>query len=173
MPARAFLIVKTKRLWYNVFIMNREVLSKPLVRAEHLVDLGAELPTVPIAVDLGERAVALSNIMEYLNKANQVRGSRMQLEKGGGTMKKQYGEHAKMVQQGAEKSRDELRAGFYRGIETLIAADALRANGMHEADVEVEHTSLQASINRRFGVGKAYAKDRQKAVDRAKKAAGN
>jgi hypothetical protein len=152
--------------------MSREVLSKPLVRAEHLVDLEVEAPEVPIAVDLGERAMALAAIMDYLNKANQVRGSRIQLENGGGAIKKRYGDHAAMVQLGAEKGRNELRAGFDDGIDTLIAADALRANGIDEADVEVAHISMQAALNREFGAGKAYARNRHAVVARARKAAG-
>ena len=152
--------------------MSREVLSKPLVRAEHLVDLEVETPEVPIAVDIGERAMALAAIMEYLNKGNQVRGSRIQVENGCGAMKKHYGDKATMVQQGAEKNRDELREGFSEGIDTLIAADALRANGLDEADVEVAHISMQAALNREFGAGKAYARDRHAVVARAKKAVG-
>ena len=152
--------------------MSREVLSKPLVRAEHLVNLEIDTPEVPIAVNLGERAMALAAIMEYLNKANQVRGSRRQLEHGGGAMKKRYGDHAKTVQRGAEKNRDELREGFKSGINTLIAADALRANGVDEADVEVAHISMQAALNREFGTGKAYARDRHAVVTRAEKGDG-
>lgn len=154
-------------------IMNREhVLDKSLFRAESLVDLSMEIPDIPIAVDLGERALALEAIMAYLNKANRVRGSRAQLENGRGELKKRYGRHAEAIQQGAEKTRDQLHQESRRGISTLIAEDALRANGMDEADIEVQRISLQAAINRRFGVGRAFAADRAKAVHRAKKTAG-
>lgn len=168
------MIVENRRLWYSLLIMNREhVLSKPLVRAENLVNLEVERPEIPIAVDLGERAVALEAIMAYLNKANQVRGSRVQLDNGGGKLKKQYGEeHARVVQHGAQQNRDQLIAGFREGISTLAAEDALRASGMDEADVEVQVLSLQAAINRRFGVGNANAAERAKAVSQAKKLAG-
>lgn len=153
--------------------MSRQIeLSKPLIRAEHMVRLEGELPEAPIAVDLGARAMALEGIMAYLNRANQVRGGRIQLQHGGGKLKKQYGEHAHVVQQGAERSRDELRDLFRQGISTLIAEDALRANGMDEADIEIEHISLQAALNRHFGAGRAYAADRANVVARAKRAAG-
>ena len=151
--------------------MNRQLeLRQSLPRAEQTIRLETE-PDVPIAVDLGARAVALEGIMAYLNKANQVRGGRIQLRHGGGKLKKQYGEHAHAVQQGAERSRDELRELFHQGIGTLIAEDALRANGMDEADIEVEHISLQAALNRRFGPGRAYATERAKVVAQAKRAA--
>jgi hypothetical protein len=152
--------------------MKREVLNKPLVRAENLVDLGVELPEVPVAVDLGARAIALADIMAYLNTANRVAGSRKQIG-GKGKMTLRYGERAADIQAGAERNRDGLRSGFQSGIGTLAAVDALRANGMDEADIEVERVSLQAAINRQFGVGKANAADRAKVVRKAKKAVGN
>lgn len=127
-------------------------------------------PEVPIAVNLGERALALDGIMTYLNKASQVRGSATVLGHGGGKFSERYGRRAGEVQRGAERNRDELLASFRQGIRVLIAEDALRANGMDEGDIDLERVTMQSGLNREFGVGKADAKKRAVVVRAAKKA---
>jgi hypothetical protein len=152
--------------------MSRQLeLSKPLARAEEFIRLESDAPEVPVAVRLDDRAVALEGIMTYLNKANQVRGGRKQMAAGGGKLRERYGLHAIDVQRGAERSRDELIGLFRSGISTLIAEEALRAGGMDEADIEIERVSLQAALNRQFGVGRARAEDRARVVRQAKKTA--
>lgn len=136
---------------------------------EPIAEQETEPELAPIAVELGERAVALENIMAYLNKANQVKGSRAQLENGGGRMTQRYGSNAPEVQRGAERNRDELLAGFRAGIATLAASEALRASGYDNDDVDLEERAVQAAINRRFGVGQTDSGDRAKAVREAKR----
>jgi uncharacterized membrane protein YccC len=145
-------------------------LRQPNVLAENTIRVSYEAPAVPIAVRLDARAVALEGIMAYLNKASQVRGSSKQLH-GNGKLRLQYGQHAAEVQKGAERSRDELLAVFNEGMRTLVAEEALRANGVDEADIEVERISLQANLNRQFGIGHANAGERAKVVRKAKRAA--
>jgi hypothetical protein len=152
--------------------MSRQLeLSKPLAHAEQAIRLEYNAPEMPIAVPLDDRAVALEGIMTYLNKANQVHGGRKQLAAGGGKLRERYGPHAVDVQRRAERNRDELLGLFRSGISVLIAEDALRASGMDEADIDLERITLQAALNREFGVGHANADDRARVVSRAKKTA--
>jgi hypothetical protein len=130
--------------------------------------VAVELP--PIAVNLGERALALADIMEYLNKANKTRGSATLMDNGGGEFRTRYGLAAPDVQHGAEINTTKLIDRFRRGVGVLAATDALRAHGYDEDDIELEYSRMQSDINRNFGVGNAYAKDRHVAVKKAARA---
>lgn len=127
-----------------------------------------ELP--PLAVNLSDRALALARIMECLNKANNTHGSATLMDNGGGEFLARYGLAAPDVQQGAEINTTKLIDKFRHSIGVLAATDALRAQGYDEYDIELEYLRMQSDINRNFGVGNAYAKDRHAAVKKAARA---
>lgn len=135
-------------------------------------DHNRDVPVV--AVNLGDRAIALALAMEYLNKANQVNGSATLIANGGGEFAKRYGHRTGEVQRGAERNRDRLLAGFRRAVEILAATDAMTASGNYdESEIELARIRTQADLNRSFGVGKAHAADRSKAVQTAEHTAVN
>lgn len=136
-------------------------------RPEHPIvpEVLTEVP--PIAVELGLRASALVAIMAFLNQAAKTEGAR----RAGKAFVNRYGEHAGEVLRGMDAKRSELRVGFEQGLDTLVAGLALRANGLDDEAIEQQRLAMQVAINRRFGVGKADARDRAKAVSAAKKVA--
>jgi hypothetical protein len=120
-----------------------------------------------MAISLAERALALADIMEYLNKANSTNGSKTQAANKDSDFSKRYADRTAKVQKGAEKNTAELLGGFRRGIQTLAATDVMEAHGYDPADIDRANTQVQAGINREFGVGRADAHKRAAAVKRA------
>jgi hypothetical protein len=124
---------------------------------------------VPIVVHLGERAVAFAAVMRYLNKKSMIQGSAKLLENGGGDFLRRYGESATDVQRGAEAKTDRLGDNYRRAIDILVAADALRANGYDEEYINQKYLAMQAGLNRKYGVGKTDARERNKLVKLAER----
>lgn len=122
-------------------------------------------------VNIEDRAIALEGIMAYLNRANRVSGGIRHTESGGTEMVRRYGDQVDEVIKGSERKRDELIGRFRAGISTLAATDALRANGIDDSQIELHRLAIQADINRTYGVGKAYADDRNRLVKKARRLA--
>lgn len=123
------------------------------------------------AISLEDRALALEGIMSYLNKANQVNGGRIQLDNGGGRLREAYEDHAQDVQTGAEVNRDRLRPSFSQGIMMLAGVEQMRALGFDEDVIERERMRMQIEMNRKLGVGNAYAPARHKVAKTARQTA--
>lgn len=122
-------------------------------------EAAAERPELPpIAVSLAERAMALEDIMTYLNKSNRLEG----FKKSGGSAR---------VARNMRSGVREWRPKFDDGLAVLIAADALRAHGYAEADIEVMRVAMQKDLNDEYGPGRAYASDRAAVVKKANRAA--
>ena len=137
---------------------------------EGFVELEAR--EVPIAVHLGDRALALENIMAFYNTDSRVAGSAKAIKNPSSRFCRLYGDAADKVQQGAKKNRDERAAGFREAVGLLAAADALRANGYDEADSGLATIIMQHDLNVAYGANSgASSSDRNVLVASAKKTA--
>lgn len=140
--------------------------------SEYVARLAVDAPEPPIAVSLVDRAQALEDIMAFYNKRNMTRGSEKQLKIPDSDFRKRY-EDPEAVQQGAVNNTEKLKYGFVRGVSILAAVDAMRANGIHESDVEVAYISAKVPLNEQFLDWRATAAKRDKVVKLAKQAAKN
>ncbi len=144
--------------------MNR--LLAPARQLEYYPILEVERERVPYAVNLGDRALALTAITDYLNHAARLSGANKS------NALQRYGREASRVKHGMETDVHQLKQGFDAGIAVLAAEDALRANGVDESDVEVAHTSVQAAINKDMGLMVPHGDAvREKVVKKAVRAA--
>ena len=140
-------------------------IASPESHLEHLPVLETAHSVPPYAVDLGERAIALANIAEYLNQTARLRGAKKSPEFAG-----RYGSSALTVLSRMEAKRVS-KEDFDASIAVLTAEDALRAQGMDEDQIALAHVSTQAEINKAMGLGVPGApKIRKEAVERAEHA---
>lgn len=120
------------------------------------------------SLSLAERALALSGIMSAYNQANKARGAKASPR----ALQERYGDKATrevVTNMGAKSVMLTRRA--QRDFDTLTAHDAMLAAGFDEKDITMERTKLQNDLHQEYGPGNAYARDREKAVRRAKNAA--
>lgn len=127
-----------------------------------------ELP--PIVVSLADRALALTDIMAYFNKANQLQGY-VKHKTGQGIRNGRPVTDSAALERNVRGSLRRMRPKFDEGLATLVAADALRAHGYDEAAIDLAQRAMQAQLNRAYGPGNAYAQDRAALVKKATRAA--
>lgn len=124
-----------------------------------------------ISVKLADRALALESIMSYFNRANRANG----LSYAADTMPaaediwNRYGNRTPAVVSGATAKVHSQRSTFDRNLDVLAAADALRAAGKSEEYIRLRKIKIQSDLNKDFGVGNAYAKDRADLVKSVKR----
>jgi hypothetical protein len=150
--------------------MKEQFVQEPLAGLAELEAI--ELQGVPIAVHLGDRALALETIMSFYNVDKRVAGSAKAVTNYSSRFCRLYGKAANDVQQGAERNRRELLPGFHRAVEILAATDAMRANGYDEADSGLATIVMQHDLNVAYGAkSEARAADRNELTLRAQKLA--
>lgn len=151
------------------------MIQEPLAGLLELENTSQELEAaqpdeIPIAVNLGDRALALEAIMAYYNQASRVGGMASVINNSRSSFYSRYGEKREDVYQRAKARQSLLHEGFQTGIATLGATGALAANEYDEADIDLEYRRVQSQLNRELGVGSgATAKDRKKIVEAAKR----
>lgn len=157
--------------------MKEQMVQEPLAGlAELEAQAESSLPrferedVAPIAVGLGERAVALGVIMAYYNQANKVNGMARVVNNHQSGFYRRYGKQSGEVYQAAVGERNRLHQGFQESIAVLAATNVLRSHGEDEADVDVMYRTVQAELNKKFGVGStAKSRDRKKVVKDARR----
>lgn len=119
------------------------------------------------SVSLGERALALADIMNYYNQANKTRGAIA----SPGALRQRYGDRGGYeVSTNMKAKSNDLGRVAKRAFETLTAEDEMLAAGFHKEDVDYGKRVLESRMAGTFGVGRAYANERNKVVSKAKKA---
>lgn len=124
----------------------------------------------PLAVDLRVRAFALESLMAYYNQLNKTRGASTQRQLHVNDFDTRYRSDAPQVERNMYGKLD--NAVFEKNIEILTAADAMRQQGFDEDQIELEKVTLKSRLNQQYGPHNAYAPDRVKMVNSARKAAG-
>ena len=120
------------------------------------------------SVSLGERALALADIMNYYNQANKTRGAIA----SPGALRQRYGDRGGYeVSTNMKAKSNDLGRVAKRAFETLTAEDEMLAAGFHKEDINYGKQVLVSRMAGEFGPGKAYARDRQRVVRRAQKVA--
>jgi hypothetical protein len=157
--------------------MKEQMVQEPLAglaeleaRAESLPPQSEREDIMPVAVGLGERAMALEAIMVYYNQANKVNGMAQVVGNHQSGFYRRYGKQSGEVYQAAVEERNRLHQGFQESIAVLAATDVLRSHGEDEADVDITYRTVQAELNKKFGVGStAKSRDRKKVVKDARR----
>lgn len=124
----------------------------------------------PIAVNLRARAFALQSLMAYYNQLNKSRGASTVRQLHINPFDGRYKGEASDVESNMYRKLN--NADFERNIEILVAADALRSNGIDEDVVELEKVTLKSRLNAAYGPGKAKAEDRRKFLNTTRETAG-
>jgi len=103
---------------------------------------------VSLAVELGQRTMALATIKGYLAVGRRIRGAEWALRDQNSRFSQRYGREAPRVYQNA-KRRHNLRVDEFRNaVGVLAAVDVMRANGEDEQEVWEEHMRMQIEVNR-------------------------
>lgn len=121
-----------------------------------------------VSLSLGDRAVALADIMNYYNQANKTRGAKA----SPGVMSRRYGDRGsyEVVTNMSAKTNDFSRAAK-RAFDTLAAESQMVEAGFDADDMLLARQQLERGMTSKYGPGRAYARDRQKVVRRAQKVA--
>ena len=120
------------------------------------------------SVSLGERALALVDIMNYYNQANKTRGAIA----SPGALRQRYGDRGSYeVSTNMKAKSNDLGRVAKRAFETLTAEDEMLEAGFHKEDINYGKQVLVSRMAGKFGPGKVYAGERKKVVNKAKKAA--
>ena len=82
-----------------------------------------------------------------------------------------YKGKANDVFKGALTKLDGLRIDSDEAVSVLTASDAMRAHGYSEQDIQMHESRLRRALSNDLGPGNSNAKERAKAVSKAKKAA--
>jgi murein L,D-transpeptidase YcbB/YkuD len=137
--------------------------------AEAQYALGVEAPRYerPIApeegvsVDLGARALALSNIMDTYNQLNKLAGASQ-----AGDFAARYSRPNDVYKNMTQKAERMLKSNK-NDFETLNATDKFVAAGNDPDLVQLQEDRIKRELTNKYGPGKAYAPERAKAVRQA------
>ena len=125
----------------------------------------------PIAVELGARAIALEQATKRFNQESKLGGLAMIREMNPNQFDQRYKGKANDVFKGALTKLDGLRIDSDEAVSVLTASDAMRAHGYSEQDIQMHESRLRRALSNDLGPGSSNAKERAKAVSKAKKAA--
>jgi len=104
---------------------------------------------VPLAVELGQRTMALIIVKDYLAVSRRLRGSEWALRDQNSRFSQRYGAEAPRVYQNAKRRHNLSVDKFRNAVDVLAAADVMRANGEDEHEVWMEHMRMQIEVNKR------------------------
>lgn len=104
---------------------------------------------VPLAVELGQREMALVVIKNYLATDRRVRGAEWALRDQNSRFSQRYGVEAPRVYQNAKRRHAFRVDEFYSAVDVLAATDVMRANGEDEHEIWKEHMRMQIEVNKR------------------------
>jgi|GEM_PF-5864796 len=117
--------------------------------AEGFIEVELYHEKTPLAVELGQRTIALAIIKDYLAVDRRVRGTEWALRDQNSRFSQRYGREAPRVYQNA-KRRHNLRVDeFHNAVDMLAAVDVMRANGEDEQEIWEEHMRMQIEVNKR------------------------
>ena len=120
------------------------------------------------SVSLGERALALVDIMDYYNQANKTRGANL----SSGDLERRYGARgAHEITTNMTAKTNVMSRAARRAFDTLTAESQMVEAGFDADDMLLARRQLERTITSQYGPGRAYARDRQKFVRRAEKVA--
>lgn len=125
---------------------------------------------VPVAVDLRARAFAIESLMAYYNQRNKSIGASTTRELHINPFDDRYGVEAAAVEHNMYGKLD--RENFEKNIDILNASHALQQNGYPEEKLQANKAALKKDLNLQYGPGNAYAPERYKLVNAARKTAG-
>lgn len=122
-----------------------------------------------VSLSLGDRALALAEIMDYYNQANKTRGAKASPN----AMTQRYGNRGsyEVVTNMNAKTNDLLRVAN-RAFEAITMHDQLVESGFESTDVQADRRVMGQELKREYGPGNAFAEKRAEAVKIAKKIAG-
>ena len=128
----------------------------------------ADAEIVGISVKIGDRALALTNAIDYFNNSAKVRGFARQVETPGSDAWMRY-DHPEHVRDCAKtKLSGKKRTYFDTAIDTLAAADSMRNAGYNESEIDVARRGVVRDLNEKFGAT-SNAKKRKLALNKVTK----
>jgi len=103
---------------------------------------------VPLAVELGQRTIALAVIKDYLATDRRIRGAEWAIRDQNSRFSQRYGVEAPRVYQNARRRHSLGVDAFRHAVDVLAATDAMRLNGKDEQEVWMEYMRIQVEVNR-------------------------
>ena len=130
-------------------------------------ELAESAPLDAIAVRLTDRAVAIEAIMKHYSRRNQAQGASAVRSIRENVFDRRYGADADAVEQHMYARVD--HPSLYQSMNVLVAAEAMRANGYSEDEINKQKRALENDFTPIARPGKS--RERNKIVRRATKAA--
>jgi hypothetical protein len=116
-------------------------------------------PTVGVAVDLGERAIAIDHIMKAYSQANKAQGASG--SSGFVRIAETY-RHPEAVVDGMFDKSNRMKSAIEKDYAVLTGRDDLLKAGMSPEEVAIIETNLKLGLLRQYGPGNAYVDKRDK-----------
>jgi len=118
------------------------------------------------AVELGARALAISNIMDTYNQLNKTRGARMVRDYTNNPFDKRYKRAADEMQEIMGIKASVMIHRNKEDFNTLAATSEMIEAGFTEEEAAAYRNGIEKKILNEYGPGKALADDRKKLVKR-------
>lgn len=123
------------------------------------------IPERGVSVSLEQRKLAVTAIMEYFNQVNKRNG--LSKSRHYTNFDDRYKGDSNRVASGMNDKADRLyRQRLLPAFELLSQSEQLKRAGFDPVEVDMGSRVLAQTISRQYGPGNAYARDRQKVVDR-------
>jgi len=122
------------------------------------------------SVELGARALALHNIMDAYNQLNKTMGARKSTQYADSAFVDRYVHPDEVMENMGRKGSQKLHA-IEADFATLVDRDELLAQGFTPEAINRTEREIRKDLLDKYGPGKAYAKDRERVVKRAERAA--
>lgn len=173
-PRKTKVIEATNTLFTDSFVEDYSVtVGKPVLDTYELLGLVPEAGDHThsgASVSLGERAVALANIMATFNQLNKTKGARTITHTANNRFEARYSEKGEDPSAVIENMGRRAAIMIHHNeldYDVLNANQAMIAAGFNEKYVERQKNDLKKELVNVYGPGKAYVQHRSKVIRKA------